>query len=132
MAIKTAKVVIISVVFAVSLCAGQAAAPSSVKFCDLGKSSATYNGRLVTITATLFPGDHSLLLYSQECESTPDLDLRTQAILPPRLESLPHGKKLESILNHGQSAQVEVVGVFESDAGRYGPDIAPFRFTITH
>ena len=48
-----------------------------------------------------------------------------------KLESLPHGRKLTSILDHGRSAHVEMVGTFQATAGPYGPDVMPFRFMIT-
>lgn len=107
------------------------AAPDHVNFCDIVKSPAVYNDKVLITTATLFPGYHSLLLHSKECESMKDHDVRTEAVLPLRLESLSNGRKLKSILNHGRSARVEAVGVFESNAGPYGPDDAPFRFMIT-
>ena len=133
MGISIARVAIVLIVLVLrSSAPGQASAgPPEVNFCDMVRSPALYNGRLVVTSATLFPGYHSLSLHRNECESTSKSDVRTQAVLPPDLKSLPDGKKLKSILNHGRSADVEVTGLFESQAGRYGPDVAPFRFTIT-
>lgn len=110
--------------------AGQVPTPPTVKFCDLVGSPALYNGRQISTAATLSPGEHSLLLHSDECEPNAGFDVRAQAVLPVKLESLPHGRKLKSILSHGRSANVAIVGTFQATNGPYGPDVMPFRFMI--
>jgi len=45
--------------------------------------------------------------------------------------SSPNGKQLHKLFNHRTNANVKLIGTFESGAGRYGPDVARFRFTIT-
>jgi hypothetical protein len=110
--------------------AGQAPAPATVKFCDIVSSPALYNQRQITTAATLSPGEHSLLLHSHECEPKAGFDVRVQTVLPMKPESLPHGQELKSILSHGRSAYVEIVGTFQATTGPYGPDGMPFRFAI--
>src|SRR5438045_5936467 len=113
MAIKTADIIGL-VLLGMSLPAlGQMPAPPIVGLCVVVGSPAVYHGRLITTAATLSPGEHSLLLHSSECEPRAGFDVRVQAVLPPKLESLLHGKKLESILNDGRGSRVEVVGRFE-------------------
>ncbi len=131
MTIKTADIVLLGLLSISPAAPAQASAPRSAKFCELVGSPAMYNGALITTAAMLSPGDHSLLLHSGECEPKKGFDVRAQALLPARLESLPHGRKLESILNHGRGALVELTGTFEASAGPYGPDVMPFRFVIT-
>jgi hypothetical protein len=131
MAIKTAEIIGV-VLLGMSLPAlGQTPIPPTVGFCVVVGSPAVYHGRLITTAATLSPGEHSLLLHSVECEPKAGFDVRVQAVLPPKLESLRHGRKLESILNHGRGARVEVVGTFDATTGPFGPDVMPFRFRIT-
>jgi hypothetical protein len=54
-----------------------------------------------------------------------------QAVFPPEWVSLPNGKQLRKFLHRGKSVSVKLNGTFESEAGRYGPDAAQFRFTIS-
>ena len=109
----------------------QTSFPARVNFCDVVASPAEYNQKTLLVEVILSPGDHSLSLFGSGCVPKVGFNVTTQAVLPASLDSLPHGKKLKSILNRGREARVEVVGVFESDRGPYGPDIARFRFTIS-
>jgi Flp pilus assembly CpaE family ATPase len=60
-----------------------------------------------------------------------DFDVRTEAILPPSVESLRHGKKLRKFLHRRKSASVKVIGTFEYSGHPYGPEGTPFRFVIS-
>lgn len=131
MAINTASIVgLVLLGIGLSL-PGQATAAPTVNFCDVVRSPALNDERQITTVATLSPSDHSLLMHSDACEPKSGFDVRAQAVLPAKLKSLPNGGRLESILGHGWSARVEVVGTFQSTRGPYGPDVMPFRFVIT-
>jgi len=95
------------------------------------RSPAVYDQKAVSVDGVLFPSFHSLFLLSPSCRSTKDLDFSTEAILPPSWESLRNGKKLRKFLHRGKSANVKLVGTFESGAYSYGPDGARFRFVIS-
>jgi hypothetical protein len=112
--------------------AGQTSAkPQNVNYCDVVASPADYNGMILSIEVVLSPGEHSLALYSGACVPKEGGDDSTQAILPDSWQSLPNGKKLRAILKSGRDAKVKLVGTFESGAGRFGPDAARFRFSIS-
>jgi hypothetical protein len=104
--------------------------PVAANLCDVFVSPAVYNQRVLSVAGVLSPSFHSLFLSSPSCKPKEDLDLTTQAILPPSWESLPKGKELRKFLHRGKSANVKLIGTFEGDAHRYGPDGARFRFVI--
>ena len=105
--------------------------PTKVNFCDVVASPTQYNGQALSVVVILWPSYHSLSLYGAACVPKEGYDVTTQAILPDTWESQPNGKKLRGILERHRSAIVEVVGIFESGGGRYGPDRARFRFSIS-
>jgi hypothetical protein len=129
MTFKTACVIALMLVISLPT-AGQVPAAPTVRFCDIVGSPSLSSGKQITTTATLSPGEHSLLLHSDECEPKAGFDVRVQAVLPMKLDSLSYGRKLESILSRGRSARVEIVGIFQATTGPYGPDVMPFRIMI--
>jgi hypothetical protein len=104
--------------------------PPVANLCDVFASPAMYNQKVVSVQAVLSPSFHSLFLSNPSCRPKEGLDISTQAVLPPSWESLPNGKQLRKFLHRGKSASVNLVGTFEANANRYGPDGARFRFVI--
>jgi len=79
----------------------------------------------------LSPGEHSLVFYNASCTPKEGSDNRILAVLPPDYDSRPNGKKLSKILRSRRDARVTLSGRFESSGGPYGPDVAPFRFSVS-
>ena len=104
--------------------------PKKASFCDVISSPANYDGKTLSIEATLQPSFHSLSLYDAACEPKEGFDVATEAILPDGWESLPIGKKLRGIIKHGRPARVCLVGTFKSSVTR-GQDGQRFRFSIS-
>jgi hypothetical protein len=104
--------------------------PVSANLCDVLVSPAVYNQKMLSVEGVISPSFHSLFLSSPSCRPKEDLDLTTEVILPPSWESLPNGKQLRKFLHRGKSTSVKMIGTFEGDAHRYGPDGARFRFVI--
>ena len=98
--------------------------------CNVVASPNDYSNSVITVEGILFPGDHSLALYSPSCEPREGFDVTMQAVLPSGWESLPNGKQLRKFLKSGKKAHVKAIGKFET-AGRYGPDAARFRFVVS-
>lgn len=98
--------------------------PAAINLCDVVASPSGYNQKMLTVEGILFPGEHSLSLYSPSCKPTEQSDVSMQAVLPKAWESLPNGKQLRKFLSKGKPAHVKVTGTFESGADRYGPDVA--------
>jgi hypothetical protein len=130
--VVTACINIAAVVLLVAICGrGQTSMePKKASFCDVISSPANYNGKTLSIEATLQSSFHSLSLYDTACEPKEGFDVATQAILPNGWESLPIGKKLRGIIRHGQPAKVRLVGTFKSTVTR-GQDGQRFRFSIS-
>jgi hypothetical protein len=105
--------------------------PVAANLCEVVASPADYNKRVLSIEGILFPGEHSLILYSSSCRPRVGLDTRIQAVLPPEWESLRNGKQLRKFLKHGKEAHVRLSGMFESGGDRYGQDAVRFRFVIS-
>lgn len=105
--------------------------PKVINLCDVVASPDRYNGKVLSVEGILLPGEHSVLLYSPSCKPKESLDVGIQAVFPPDWVSSPIGKALHKLFNHRKSASVKLIGKFESGGGRYGPDVARFRFTIT-
>ena len=105
--------------------------PVEIDLCKLVAAASEYNGKVLTVEGVLYPGDHSLALYSPSCAPKEGSDVSMQAVLPMAWESWPKSKRLRVLLNKRRPAHVKVTGLFESGADRYGPDVARFRFTIT-
>jgi hypothetical protein len=110
---------------------GQTGTAPKVNFCNVVASPSDYNRKALSVEVIRWPSDHSLSLYGATCVPKEGYDVTTQAILPAAWESLPNGKKLRKFLHRGKSASVKLVGTFEGDAHRYGPDGARFRFVIS-
>jgi len=104
--------------------------PERVNFCDVVASPTDYDGKLLSVEATVRPGFHSLFLYSSECASKEGFDVTTEAILPDGWESLPNGKKLTRTIRHGRPAKAQLVGTFRRSVSR-GQDGQWFRFSIS-
>ena len=104
--------------------------PKKASFCDVISSPANYDGKTLSIEATLQPSFHSLSLYDTACEPREGFDVATEAILPDGWESLPIGKKLKGIIRHSWPARVRLVGTFKSSVTR-GQDGQRFRFSIS-
>lgn len=123
---------IAALVLLVAICAkGQTSlGPNKLSFCDVISSPANYDGKTLSIEATLQPSFHSLSLYDAACEPRESFDAATEAVLPDGWESLPLGKKLRGIIRHGRPAKVRLVGTFRSSVSR-GQDGQRFRFSIS-
>jgi hypothetical protein len=104
--------------------------PTEVDICKLIAAHAEYNGKTLSVEGILIPGDHSVLLYSPSCKPRESFDVGIQSVFPPNWASSSNGKQLHKLLSHRKNASVKLIGTFESGAGRYGPDVARFRFTI--
>ena len=105
--------------------------PVAANLCDVFRSPAVYDQKVLSVEGVLFPSFHSVFLISQSCRSTVGLDFTTQAILPPSWESLRNGKQLRKFLHRRKSASVKLIGTFEYSGNPYGPDGARFRFVIS-
>jgi hypothetical protein len=105
--------------------------PVTANLCEVVASPDGYNGKMLSVEGILLPGEHSVLLYSPSCKPKEGFNVGIQAEFPPDWVSLPNGKELRKFLRRGKSASVKLSGTFEGGAGRYGPDGARFRFTIT-
>ena len=79
----------------------------------------------------LSPGEHSLVFYNASCTPKEGSDNRILAVLPPDYDSSPNGKKLSKILRSRRDSRVSLSGRFESSGRPYGPDVAPFRFSVS-
>jgi hypothetical protein len=101
--------------------------PVAANLCDVFVSPAAYNHKVVLVEGVISPSFHSLFLSSPSCRPKETLDFTTEVILP---DSLPNGKPLRKFLHRGKSASVKMIGTFEADTQRYGPDGARFRFVI--
>lgn len=104
--------------------------PVAANLCEVVVSPDGYNGKVLSVEGVLLPGEHSVLLYSPSCKPKESFDVGIQVVFPPEWVSSPNGKRLHKLFNHRTNASVKLVGMFESGAGRYGPDAAQFRFTI--
>jgi hypothetical protein len=104
--------------------------PITANLCEVVASPDRYNGKVLSVEGILSPGEHSVLLYSPSCKPKESLDVGIQAIFPPEWVASRNGKKLHKLFNHRTNASVKLIGMFESGTGRYGPDVARFRFTI--
>ena len=104
--------------------------PVTANLCEVVASPSAYNKKVLSVEGILYPGEHSLTLYSPSCFPKVDSDTGINAMLPPEWESLPKGKQLRKFLHRGKSASVKLIGTFESGAYSYGPDGARFRFVI--
>jgi len=105
--------------------------PLVANLCDVFASPAMYSHRVLSVRGVLFPSIHSVFLLEPSCKPKEDIDSTTEVILPSSWVSLPKGKELRKFLHRGKSASVKLVGTFEGDANRYGPDGARFRFSIS-
>jgi hypothetical protein len=105
--------------------------PVTANLCEVVASADGYNGKTLSVEGILLPGEHSVLLYSPSCKPKESFDVGIQAVFPPDWVSSPNGKQLHQLFDHRSNASVKLIGTFESGAGRYGPDVARFRFTIT-
>jgi hypothetical protein len=105
--------------------------PKGINLCDVVASPDEYNGKMLAVEGILSSGEHSVVLYSPSCQPKEGFDVGIQALFPAEWASSPNGKELHKLFNHRKSANVKLIGTFESGAGRYGPDVARFRFTIT-
>lgn len=122
---------VLIIIFIPNLSAQRRSEPASVNLCDVFSSPAKYNHNELSVEGIITPSFHSVFLSSPSCKSEKDADFTTQAVLPSSWESLPNGKELRKFLRRGKSARVKLIGMFEADAERYGPDGARFRFVIS-
>jgi hypothetical protein len=123
-----------AVMMAIILQAASAQTPQqsvTANLCEVVASPDGYNGKVLSVEGVLLPGEHSVLLYSPSCKPKEGFDVGIQAVFSPEWVSSPNGKQLHKLFNHRTNANVKLTGTFESGAGRYGPDVARFRFTIS-
>jgi hypothetical protein len=104
--------------------------PATANLCEFVASPDRYNGKVLSVEGILLPGEHSVLLYSALCKPSESLDVSVEAVFPSGWATSPNGKQLHKLFNHRTSASVKLIGTFESGTGRYGPDVARFRFVI--
>jgi hypothetical protein len=104
--------------------------PVTANLCEVVASPDKYNGKVLSVEGVLLPGEHSVLLYSPSCKPKESFDVGIQAQFPPEWVSSPNGKRLHKLFSHRTNASVKLIGTFESGTGRYGPDVAKFRFAI--
>ena len=129
--ISTIRLAVLAIVLQATASAQTRQQPVTANLCDVITSSNRYNGKVLSVKGILLRGEHSVLLYNPSCKPKEGFDVGIQAIFPPEWASSPNGKHLHKLLfNHRSSANVKLIGTFESGTGPYGPDIAPFRFTI--
>ena len=105
--------------------------PITADLCAVIASPAEYTGKEISVEGILYPGEHSVALYSPSCKPTVDFDVTMQAVFPAAWDSWPHAKRLQRILRKQKNARVRLSCTFESGIERYGPDVARFRFAIT-
>jgi hypothetical protein len=114
--------------FAVSAQTGRSAI---VDLCQVVTSPAKYDKQVVSLEGILAPGDHSTVFYNASCFPKEGFDTRILPVLPPDWSSSPKGKKLATIFRNRGGARVTLSGRFEGSGGPYGPDAAPFRFSVS-
>jgi hypothetical protein len=102
-----------------------------VDFCQVVTSPAKYDKQVVSIEGILSPGEHSTIFYNASCIPKEGFDTRILPVLPPDWSSSPNGKKLAKIFSNRKDARVTLSGRFEGSGGPYGPDVAPFRFSVS-
>jgi hypothetical protein len=105
--------------------------PVAANLCDVFRSPAVYNQKVLSVEGVLFPSFHSVFLLSPSCMPREDLHVTTEAILPPSWDSSRNGKKLRKFLHRRKSASVKLIGTFEYSGYGYGPDGTRFRFVIS-
>jgi len=125
------KTLLLALIFMAPQLSSSRQLPVEIDLCKLVAASSEYNGKVLTVEGVLYPGDHSLALYSPSCAPKEGSDVSMQAVLPMAWESWPKSKRLRVLLNKRRPAHVKVTGLFESGADRYGPDVTRFRFTIS-
>src|ERR1700728_3249054 len=125
------KSVLLALIFMAPQVSSSRQLPVEIDLCKLVAAASEYHGKVLTVEGVLYPGDHSLALYSPSCAPKEGSDVSMQAVVPTAWESWPKSKRLRVLLNKRKPAHVKVTGLFESGADRYGPDVARFRFTIT-
>ena len=125
------KTILLALILTAPHLASPQQSPMAIDICKLVASPSEYNGKMLSVEGILFPSDHSVLLYSPSCKPKENFDVGIQVVFPPDWVSSPNGKQLQRLLTHRTNASVELIGMFESGAGRYGPDAARFRFTIS-
>jgi hypothetical protein len=127
-AVVQAFLLIASLQFAVS---AQSDRSPVVGFCQVVTSPAKYDKQALLMEGILSPGEHSLVFYNATCFPKEGSDTRILAVLPPDWDSSTNGKKLSKILRSRGDARVTLSGRFGSSDGPYGPDVAPFQFSVT-
>jgi len=127
-AVAPALLLIASLQFAVST---QTDRPAVVGFCQVVTSPAKYDKQILSIEGILSPSEHSLVFYNASCFPEEGSDNRILPVLPPNWDSSANGKKLSKILRSRRDARVTLSGRFEGSGGPYGPDVAPFRFSVS-
>ena len=125
------KTLLLALIFMAPQLSSSRQLPVEIDLCKLVAASSEYNGKVLTVEGVLYPGDHSLALYSPSCAPKEGSDVSMQAVLPMAWESWPKSNRLRVLLNKRRPAHVKVTGLFESGADRYGPDVTRFRFTIS-
>jgi hypothetical protein len=104
--------------------------PADVDFCKVVTSPAKYDKQVVSMEGILSLGEHSTVFYNASCFPKEGFDTRIFLMLPPDWSSSPKGKKLAKIFRNRKDARVTLSGRFEGTGGPYGPDVAPFRFSV--
>jgi hypothetical protein len=127
-AVVRALLLIASFQFAVS---AQTDRSAVVDFCQVVTSPAKYDKQVVSMEGILSPGEHSAVFYNASCAPREGFDTRIFPVLPPDWSSSPKGKKLAKIFRTRKDARVTLSGSFDGSGGPYGPDVAPFRLSVS-
>ena len=112
---------------------GHSGATSDIKtvdFCTAVKSPEKYDKKVISTKGILLPGEHSAGFYSPACTPSETNKVNTQGVLEESASPKPLVMKLRRLLKSQSAAKVEAEGVFYSDGGPFGPDVATFRFVI--
>jgi hypothetical protein len=101
-----------------------------VDFCTVVRSPAKYDGRAISTSGILLPGEHSLSFYDPVCRPSKANNVNAQGVLEASATPAKLLRKLQGLLTHQHAARVRVEGVFYSTGGPFGADLARFRFAV--
>ncbi len=115
--------------------AGQASsqtAPEFVNFCEVVKSPERFENRVIATKGILLPGEHSLGFYDPACKPTETNKISTQGVLDSAIGPKQLADKLRKLFRKQIPAEVKAEGVFHSEGGPFGADVARFGFVVQH
>ncbi|MGC2657450.1 MAG: hypothetical protein WA324_05705 [Bryobacteraceae bacterium] len=101
-----------------------------VEFCDILKSPELFNKKSIVTEGVLLPGEHSVAFYNPHCMPSESNKVNTQGVLENSARPEALVRKVQRLFRKQAPAKIEAAGVFYSDGGPFGPDVARFRFVI--